>query len=577
MSVALAGLTGAAYQPAQPNTELEFFAVAADGGLVADLAPGDLALRIDGRERTISALRWVPAAVRAASPLDPPFGTNVQSEQARTVLLVLDEYSFRPGREQILRRAVDAFLGQLSAEDRVAVVTVPYGGLKTDLTIRHDEVRAVVNRIVGQSPVEQSGSDFACRTRRTLESLAGMLDSLKGGRGPTTVLLVSAGLAPPRRDAAAALGPGMCELTTDDFEQVGNAASAARAHFFLIQPEELAATTGGSTVETIGGSGFTGSANPLAGLEHLAGVTGGQRFQLTNDRDSGLERVARQTAGHYIIGFVAEPSERNGRRHTVGVKVSRDGVEIRARPTLTIARAETTPEKTPTPREMLRQARAFLGLPLRAIGYASRDDGNNVKVLLAFEAVEPGVVLKSAVAGLFDAKGRLTAQWTASAEELAASPVITALIASPGPYRLRVAAIDAQGRGGAADYELTAVLPKAGSITTSALVLGLSRAGGFRAAMQFSSEPVATGYIELYGAADAVAQITMEIARDERSAALVTVPAVVSTTNDTDRLIGTAALPIGAIPAGDYVVRAVIAPRGQASIVVTRTLRKRAR
>jgi VWFA-related protein len=568
---ALCTSPGISSQPSQTGTALEFFAVGSDGRPVTDLGRDDLTLRIGGRARTISAMRWVPAAARQPSALKPPFGSNVQSENARAIVLVLDEESFRPGREHVLRSAVERFLEQLSADDRVALVTVPYGGLKTDLTTNHEEVRQAVNRTVGQSPPEQTGSDFACRTRRTLESITGLLDSLQGGRGPTTVLFVSGGLAPPRRDAAAALAPGMCELTIDHFEQVGNAASAARAHFFIIQPDDVTATSGSTTPVSSGG--FVESENPLAGLEHLAGVTAGHRFQLINAKDSGLERAARETAGHYVIEFVPEPSERNGRRHTVGLKVGRAGVEIRARPTVVVVRPDTAPAKPVAPRDMLRQARAFSNLPLRAIGYASRNERDDVKVLVAFEPADSKIVFKSAAAGLFDTKGRLAAQWTASSEELAASPIYTALIVPPGLYRLRVAAVDAEGRGGAADYAVTAVLPQAGGLTTSALVLGLSRADGFRAAMQFSSEPVATGYIEVYGVADAP-RVTMEIAREERSAALVTVPAAIATTKDADRRIATAALPIGALPTGDYIVRAVVAVAGQASTVVMHTLRK---
>ena len=69
----------------------------------------------------------------------------------------------------------------------------------------------------------------------------------------------------------------------------------------------------------------------------------------------------------------------------------------------------------------------------------------------------------------------------------------------------------------------------------------------------------------------------MEIATDERSRALVSVPAAIGATSDADRHIATAALPIGALPPGDFVVRAIVNTAGQVSGMVTQTLRKASR
>ena len=371
------------------------------------------------------------------------------------------------------------------------------------------------------------------------------------------------------------LAPGVCELTTDHFEQVGAAASAARAHFYVIQPDDDVAITASRTVETIGGAGFTGSDNPLAGLEHLSGVTGGHRLQLMTARETNLLRIARETSGYYMLEFVPEPSDRNGRRHAVDLRVARSGVTVRARPTLIIARDDGRTPRPPSPRDMLRQPRVFRDLPLRVIGYPSSGDGKQIKILAVVEPAEATVKLQDASAGLFDATGKLTAQWTASRDELAAMPLLAALMASPGTYRLRIAATDAQGRAGTADYTVDAALTPTGSLTISGLVLGLSRAGGFRPAFQFATEPVATAYLEIYGPlAERAVAVTMEIATTENGPPILTIPAAVSGTSESGRHIATAALPIGALPAGDFVVRAIVTVPGQSAGRVIRTLRK---
>jgi VWFA-related protein len=570
-------------QPAGRGPEpaaVEFFAVGADGSAIPDLQASDLALKVSGRARPIRSLQWIAAAAvsspdtKAVPVLPAPFGTNVLTNDGRSIVVVLDDDSFRPGREGPLRDAVAGFLAGLSPRDRVALATVPYGGLKVDFTNEHHRVTLALSRIVGQATPDQTGSDFACRTRRTLESLTGLLDSLAGGQGPATVLFVSAGLAPPRRDAVAMRAPGMCELTTDHFAQVGAAASAARAHFFVVQPEDTMARASRS-VESIAGAGFTGSENPLEGLEHLTGVTGGQQLPLLSSRESNLSRIARETTGYYLLTFDPDTAERNGNRHAVNLQTTRGDVRLRVRPSVTIARREARPARTrETPRDMLREARAFRDLPLRAVGYASQGDTDtkNVKILTAVEAVDPGAKLTAAAAGLFDRAGKLTAQWTANSEELAASPMIAALMVPPGTYRLRIGATDASGRGGSADYEIDAELPRVGAVTTSALVLGVSREGGFRPRLQFGGEPVGIGYLEIYGEAAPVS-VRMEIAMSETGPAIVAVPAAVQATSDARRRIATAALPVGALPAGDFLVRAVVTANGQTARV-ERTLRK---
>jgi VWFA-related protein len=569
-----------AAEVASASAALEFFATAPDGSAVADMQTVDLTLKVSGRTRVIRSLQWIPTTdppgpdAKPAPMLPPPFGTNVLTNDGRSIVLVLDDDSFRPGREGPLRDAVPGFLATLSSRDRVALVTVPYGGLKVDFTNEHQRVRLALSRIVGQAAADQTGSDLACRTRATLASLVGLLDSLTGGQGPTTVVFVSAGLAPPRRDAVAMRAPGMCELTTDHFAQVGAAASAARAHFFVVLAED-SVTRSARTVENIAGAGFTGSDNPLEGLENLAGVTGGRQIPLLNARESNLLRIARETGGYYLLTFDPDTSERNGNRHAVDLRTSRNGVALRVRPSVVIARRDARPARSRlTPRDMLREARAFRDLPLRAIGYVSQaDNAKAVKVLTVAEGLDADTKLTAAAAGLYDQAGRLAAQWTANSEELAATPIMAALVVPPGTYRLRVAATDAAGRGGSADYEVDGDLPRVGRFTTSALVLGVSREGGFRPRLQFGSEPVAIGYLEIYGEPSAQLSVRMELAMSESGPALVAVPAAIQSTSDQRRAIATAALPVGALTAGDFLVRAAVTADGQTTRI-QRTLRK---
>jgi VWFA-related protein len=575
-----------AQQKAPPERGVElltvdFAAVTPDGHPVTDLRAEEVTVRIGGRLRTVRSLQMVVAAAPSEdattdTTTPAPFGTNVNADEGREFVLAIDDDSFRPGRESLLRDAVDILLKRISARDRISVVTMPYGGVKVPFTTDHGRVRTAVSRITGRSPAVETGSELACRTGRTLESLIGFLGTLGIRNEPATIMFITAGLAAPRRDAPVTRAPGMCELRSELFAQVGTAAGAARARFYVIQPgDEL--DRGTVHRENIAGTGFAGSDNPIEGIEHLAGVTGGKMLQLTNSAETALGRVARETAAHYVAAVEPATNDRSGRSQQLEVKVKRPGVELRTRPHITFAKPEPSLGTVGglSPREMLAVLDVFRDLPLRATGFAALEaDGQSLRIMTIAEPAEPGVKLGTLVAALFDADGKLVSHWSATSAELQRTPIIGAMPAAPGAYRLRVAAIDTTGRSGTADYEVTAEVAKTGPLKLSSLILGLSREGGFVPRLQFTEEPVAIGYVEMYGAAaGARVTATLELAATLNGPALVSLPLAIQGVGE-NRYVAKGALPIGAVPPGDYIVRALVALEGHPMTRVVRTLRK---
>jgi hypothetical protein len=167
------------------------------------------------------------------------------------------------------------------------------------------------------------------------------------------------------------------------------------------------------------------------------------------------------------------------------------------------------------------------------------------------------------------------AQWTANEGERAESPVIAAGSGAPGPYRLRVAAIDSNGRRGATEYEFVAELTDADPLALSQMALGVSREGGFTPKMVFGTDQAAVAYFEIYGRppqADSVS-VRLEIAAGPDERALTSASARIVTQGN-DRRIALGALPIAALSPGEYVVRAIVSVDGRPVGRVTRTLRK---
>ncbi len=229
---------------------------------------------------------------------------------------------------------------------------------------------------------------------------------------------------------------------------------------------------------------------------------------------------------------------------------------------------------------MLRDARIYHDLPLRAIAYASRIPGDSkLKIVAIGDALDRDVPLTGAAMALVDSAGRLSSQWTARPDELKGTHLMAALVAPPGSYRLRVAAIDVNGRRGSVDYEFDAALQRAGTLQLSGVVLGVSPGGAFTPKLVFTTDSSATAFLEVYGDAEKAmgVSIKLEIANspDGPALAVATVPS--EQAFDGDRRMAVGAIPLGALEPGDYIVRAVVTSDGKPLGTVYRTLRKRDR
>jgi hypothetical protein len=226
---------------------------------------------------------------------------------------------------------------------------------------------------------------------------------------------------------------------------------------------------------------------------------------------------------------------------------------------------------------MLRVADTFRELPLRMAAYSSANLGDDkVKLVVLVQPAERSTSLKSVAAGLFDQKGKLTAQWTGQGDEVTRVPAACALVARAGTYRLRVAGVDGSGRAGTVDEEVRVELLRADTARLSDLVLGTEGGGPFTPRLEFAAEKSVTGYFEIYGLpGNAQASATLEIAESENGAALARAPVAIRPANAADDVrLAWGVLPLGAFPAGDYLVRAVVSLDGKPIGHLTRTLHK---
>jgi hypothetical protein len=285
--------------------------------------------------------------------------------------------------------------------------------------------------------------------------------------------------------------------------------------------------------------------------------------------------MLRETAAYYVATFQPEPGERNGQAARIELKPVRDRVRLRSHSALVIARDFVG--KTPSPKDMLRTATEYRDLPLRATSHASRLAGSNdVRVMALFEAAESGATIAAANVGLFDEKGTLKAQWTAQKEDLAKLPVRADLQASPGTYRVRVAAVDASGRAGTTDFEMKVEPVRADPLTLSTLVTGTQQpGGGFAPRLEFATEPVAIGLLEIYGVPKGGnVAVTLDVAASPDGPALASAETQLGRGSSDDVRTAFGGFAIGDLAPGDYLMRAVVLLDGKPVGRVVRTLRK---
>ncbi len=316
----------ASERPAGPT--VDFVALDASGSPAADLQPSDVEIRIADRVRTVRTLRRVsaapaPTAAGAPARVPPPYGTNDNVAAGRRFVLVIDQESFAAGREPLFRNAIEGLLAELTPADRTMVAALPFGGVMVPFTSDTARIRLAAGRVTGQGSRTETGSDLACRTRRFLESLDGLLRDQARSTRRRRCVLFTAGLAGPRRDAPMGVAAGHVRARSSTCSARSAArASAARANVYVMQPADIGI---GAALPrpTIGGAGDTGSDNPLEGIEHLAGATGGARLPLDATGTGSLLRVARESSAYYVAELEPVAGEVFGRSRRLSVRVAR--------------------------------------------------------------------------------------------------------------------------------------------------------------------------------------------------------------------------------------------------------------
>jgi hypothetical protein len=537
---------------------VDFIALTADGAPISDLAAGQITLKVGGRARKVTSLEFVPLDAHS-NVLPAPFATNSGTDSGRDFVVVVDEESIPIGAETPVKQVLTAFASRIPARDRLGFFTVPRGSQALAPTTDRAAFKAAIAGVQGRMS-RTSAANSGCHGRDVLSALSSIVTRNSRPSGPTAVVFFSSGITAPDTSVSKMVAGGTdqmvlesqtCKLTQREFQALGTAVDAARAHLYVVRADD-----GGRS----------------EGLESLVGVTSGQMMAIGGTSDDAMVRIGKQLSGYYVATFETDDADRSGASHRLELASTRPDVTVRGRSSVTIPKAEKQ-----TPQNLLRTAAVQTGFGLRALAVASRNDGdakNAVKLVGLAEPTDPSVKINAAAAGVYDTTGKLVGQWTARPEDLQRTPFAAALVVPTGTYRVRVAAVDTLGRAATADYDLNTEMVSAGVATLGGMLVGTA-SPNFAPRLQFSTEPEVMVYFELYGRPEGQFEAIVELSDSADGRALAAVQPTPSATGIADKFLFTAKLPISALKPGDYVVRAKITFVGQAPGILRRTIRKK--
>jgi VWFA-related protein len=627
-------------QPAQPprpsfSTSVDIVSVDVNvidrnGRPVRDLGAGDFTLAVDGRPRKIASAQFisVTAPQDAAAPAPAEYTTNVGAPPGRLIVIVVDRGSIAPVRSKDVFAAAARFVERLSPADRVALYSIP-SGAAVDFTTDRDAISSALQRTDGQANPgpgnrnigiaealgfeqgnritiedvtnrecggttgrEGGGSEvMLCRklvneeaqivasyaherARNTLAGLHSILERLGTSDTPKTILLISEGLVVDgERFAAAGLA---------------RAIAAAHATIYTLKPEP---SESDASQPRLPQGRSRDRAVYEEGLNTVTRAGGGELFRVIADPDFAFERVATELSGYYLLGFEPEPSDRDGKEHTIQVRTQRSDVAVRSRLQFSVGgTAGKTHQQVIT--DLLRTPMAMTEVPMRLTTYAFQDpESPKIRLLVAME-VERAVDRTGQMAlGIVLVKpggeiGATFYQPSVGAPDRVdpkGQRAFATLLVDPGQYVLKAAVVDSDGRRGSLERPVRAYMTRMARFRATELLIGDAAAGDANAggvvptiSGDLSADQLYT-YLELFsdapGGFDGT-EVAVEIVAaggtnvvDRAAATLQAVPG-----NQPVRAVS-ASVPIALLTPGNYVARAVVSVDGRKVGQISRPFR----
>lgn len=594
--------------------------VDAKGAPVSDLTADDFTVRIDGKPRKVLSARFhgtseqatpaVTVAPGSPPPPAPSFVDNTRSPAGRAVVFVVDLESIQPGQEKLMLDTAGRLSGALGPYDAVGLLPIP--GKSIDLTRDHAAVRKALETLRGASrpywwqgryitvaearafdlndqrtigevierecsrmepecPREirrQAGEILlAARARiaNVLGTLASLVRALSRVEAPKTVVFISGGV------------PFEQESLTY-FRDLQRAIAESGTLLYVIQVNQT-----DIDVSQLGraGSGQFQAPDLMAGLSMAAGFGAAPLMTPVGTAAGVFDRLKVELGNLYQLGVESVPEDGDGKAHDIRVDVRRPGLDVRSRREMVVA--SKAPSIIQRLVAMMAQPVDTPDLPIVVSKYTVRGEASDSLKVVVFAEIARGTTINPPVqyaATFLDAQRRPVFETNGYAETLPNATVARAILAAqipPGRYRVRMAAVDGTGRGGTVELPVTIGLRTAGGVIFSDLLLGTTT-DVFRPAISYRPGDRISGLVELYAAdpqAFANVAVHLEVRPEQRDEVLGRQPAALLKTDLDRRWLAEAGLAIPSLPAGPYIVSAIVSVGGQPVGKVSRQIEVR--
>jgi len=525
------------------------------GGLVRGLTAGDFTVLAAGTPRRLVSVEYVRAVgdpspaptpsrrTNAAIPTPGPT-SNVRSGPAgRTIIFAVDVEEIRAGEGRAAMKSIADHVDRLGPDDRVGLVSLPYGTPLVEVTTNRALVVEAAGRIAGAStrgrgalmsygeaagvarrdtqallaywervggttqvldpevicdpprrrPFEEPTSvlpscaaaadrvldAYRRHTRAILDMLGGLADAMAPIEGPKALVLVSEGLF------------GDVE-TAGDLDRFARIAERTRVSLYALHlhtPLMEAAAAGPSVRSRLLDDrvGFDGMAD-------VAYAARGTALRVTGSAAGALAQIDRELEGYYLLSFEREPTDRDGAHVGIEVRVNRAGLDVRARREFT---PRATPPATPAPATP-KDARAAIGdllswpvairelrIDLDTFVQPVPESASDARVLVVSELTHAGRPLNALGYEIRDERQRVVADTLDAPPSLRPiddrrSLYIVAQPLEPGRYRLKLGVTDEDGRRGSLEHAFEVARWTPGQLRVSDLILGEVASGTFR-------------------------------------------------------------------------------------------------
>jgi VWFA-related protein len=520
-----------------------------EGRFVRDLRKDEIQLFENGKPQDVSVFSLVDMPVtRFERPLftertiDPDVRTNAGGQDGRIYVLFLDDYHTASQRSIMVRRAAAQFIQRnLGANDLAAVVHASgRQDAGQEFTDNQRLLLAAVNKFMGKKlrTVTQERIDEYNRLRAMNQNPSAVKDPLEFERAYNArVVLESLGNISSllagvsgRRKAIVMFSEGI-EYDITDFmnnqsaitiinqtRDAISAATRANVNFYPVDPRgltgfadevmELSPPIDANPAMNLGMTGLYNEGRIAQdSLRTLAEGTGGFAALNSNDFSTAFQRIVDENSSYYVLGYYPTNDRRDGSFRKIEVKVSRPGMEVRARRGYVASKGKPPAAKgflakTGTPPVLaealnspiqvgglavsvfaapLRGAapKATIALvtqlgPLKGIAFAEKDGKFTNKLELSVIAVDPQGKVQGGTRDAVDLS--LRPETYVRAQEFGFR-IQSRFEIPPGRYQVRVAVKEAGGKVGSVHYDM--VVPEFAKepLSMSGLVVTATTAG----------------------------------------------------------------------------------------------------